>query len=60
VMHTELQGTPAVMVLLNSFGKLTPFGDANRVRKWIEKGVDATRKRQTAGERSGPGIADAG
>lgn len=39
VMHTELNGTPAVMVLLNSFGKLTPFGDANRVRKWVEKGV---------------------
>ena len=40
VMHTEFNGTPTVMVLLNSFGKLTPFGDANRVRKWIEKGVD--------------------
>jgi len=40
VMHTEFNGTPAVVVLLNSFGKLTPFGDANRVRKWIEKGID--------------------
>ncbi len=40
VMHTEFNGTPTVLVLLNSFGKLTPFGDANRVRKWIEKGVD--------------------
>jgi D-alanyl-D-alanine endopeptidase (penicillin-binding protein 7) len=40
VMHTEFEGTPTVVVLLNSFGKLTPFGDANRVRKWIEKGVD--------------------
>jgi len=39
VMHTEFNGTPTVMVLLNSFGKLTPFGDANRVRKWIENGV---------------------
>ena len=39
VMHTEFNGTPTVMVLLNSFGKLTPFGDANRVRKWIEKGT---------------------
>ena len=42
VMHTEFNGTPTVMVLLNSFGKLTPFGDANRVRKWVEKGVAAT------------------
>jgi len=40
VMHTEFNGTPTVMVLLNSYGKLTPFGDANRVRKWIENGVD--------------------
>lgn len=39
-MHTQFNGTPTVMVLLNSYGKLTPFGDANRVRKWIEKGVD--------------------
>lgn len=40
VMHTQFNGTPTVLVLLNSFGKLTPFGDANRVRKWIEKGVN--------------------
>ncbi len=40
VMHTEFNGVPTVLVLLNSFGKLTPFGDANRVRKWIERGVD--------------------
>lgn len=39
VMHTEFDGTPAAVVLLNSYGKLTPFGDANRVRKWIEKGL---------------------
>lgn len=39
VMHTEFEGTPTVIVLLNSFGKLTPFGDANRVRKWVEKGI---------------------
>ena len=44
VMHTEFDGTPTVVVLLNSFGKLTPFGDANRVRKWIEKGVDQHRR----------------
>ena len=47
VMHTEFNGTPTVLVLLNSYGKLTPFGDANRVRKWIEKGVDR-RERKSA------------
>jgi D-alanyl-D-alanine endopeptidase (penicillin-binding protein 7) len=45
VMHTEFNGTPAVVVLLNSYGKLTPFGDANRVRKWIENGVDDSHSR---------------
>ena len=45
VMHTEFNGTPTVVVLLNSFGKLTPFGDANRVRKWIEKGVSRSRNK---------------
>lgn len=44
VMHTEFDGTPTVVVLLNSFGKLTPFGDANRVRKWIEAGVDRKQR----------------
>jgi D-alanyl-D-alanine endopeptidase (penicillin-binding protein 7) len=58
VMHTEFEGTPTVVILLNSFGKLTPFGDANRVRKWIEKGViadnnNATRHAGQAEARSG-------
>ena len=46
VMHTEFNDTPTVLVLLNSFGKLTPFGDANRVRKWIEQGVERQRDRR--------------
>lgn len=50
VMHTEFNGTPTVVVLLNSFGKLTPFGDANRVRKWIEKGVDSKRRKTADAE----------
>jgi D-alanyl-D-alanine endopeptidase (penicillin-binding protein 7) len=56
VMHTEFEGTPTVLVLLNSFGKLTPFGDANRVRKWIESGVQTTGQRQ-AQHQSGAGQA---
>ena len=50
VMHTEFNGTPTVVVFLNSFGKLTPFGDANRVRKWIEKGVDDNNRRNASTE----------
>jgi len=39
VMQADIAGQPMVIVLLNSFGKLTPFGDANRIKKWIENGV---------------------
>ncbi len=39
VMQADIAGQPVVIVLLNSHGKLTPFGDANRIRKWIENGV---------------------
>lgn len=39
-MQARIADEPLVIVLLNSFGKLTPFGDSNRIRKWIESGVD--------------------
>jgi len=39
VMRTNIQHRPTVIVLLNSFGKLTRVADARRVRKWIEGGV---------------------
>jgi len=35
VMHAMIEGEPVSIVLLNSFGKLTPFGDSNRLRKWM-------------------------
>ena len=31
----RIDGEPVSIVLLNSFGKLTPFGDSNRLRKWM-------------------------
>jgi len=40
VMQAEIADQPLVIVLLNSFGKLTPFGDSNRIRKWIESGLE--------------------
>ncbi|MDX1697163.1 MAG: serine hydrolase [Thiohalobacterales bacterium] len=36
VMQAEIDDEPLTIVLLDSFGKLTPFGDSNRIRKWIE------------------------
>lgn len=35
VMRTKIAGEWVSIVLLNSFGKLTPFGDSNRLRKWM-------------------------
>jgi D-alanyl-D-alanine endopeptidase (penicillin-binding protein 7) len=39
VMRATIQERPTVIVLLNSFGKLTRVADARRVRKWIEGGL---------------------
>ena len=35
VMRATIEGEPVSIVLLNSFGKLTPFGDSNRLRRWM-------------------------
>lgn len=35
VMQTTIDGEDLSVVFLNSFGKLTPFGDSNRLRKWL-------------------------
>lgn len=35
VMQARMDGEDVFIILLNSFGKLTPFGDSNRLRKWI-------------------------
>lgn len=35
VMQAIIDGRDISIVLLNSFGKLTPFGDSNRLRNWM-------------------------
>jgi len=35
VMQAKIGGKAVSIVLLNSFGKLTPYGDSNRLRKWM-------------------------
>jgi D-alanyl-D-alanine endopeptidase (penicillin-binding protein 7) len=37
VMQAMIANTPVVIVLLDSWGRLTRVGDANRIRKWLEK-----------------------
>jgi D-alanyl-D-alanine endopeptidase (penicillin-binding protein 7) len=35
VMRATIEGEQVSIVFLNSYGKLTPFGDSNRLRKWM-------------------------
>lgn len=35
VMQARIDGETLSIVLLNSFGKLTPYGDSNRLRLWL-------------------------
>jgi D-alanyl-D-alanine endopeptidase (penicillin-binding protein 7) len=37
VMQAIIAGSPIVIVLLDSWGRLTRIGDANRIKKWLEK-----------------------
>ena len=36
VMKARIEDRSLSIVLLDSFGKLTPVGDSNRLRKWLE------------------------
>ena len=36
VMQAWLNDRPTVIVLLNSWGRLTRIGDANRIKRWVE------------------------
>lgn len=38
VMMTKVNGRDTVMVMLNSYGKRTPVGDAGRIKRWITTG----------------------
>jgi serine-type D-Ala-D-Ala endopeptidase (penicillin-binding protein 7) len=37
VMHAMIANNPVVIVLLDSWGRLTRVGDANRIKRWLEK-----------------------
>jgi D-alanyl-D-alanine endopeptidase (penicillin-binding protein 7) len=37
VMQAMIANTPVVIVLLESWGRLTRIGDANRIKRWLEK-----------------------
>ncbi len=35
VMHTEINNRPVAIVLLNSWGRLSKFGDSGRIQQWL-------------------------
>ena len=47
VMQAWLNNKPTIIVLLDSAGKMTRIGDANRIKRWVESASLAPR--QTAG-----------
>jgi D-alanyl-D-alanine endopeptidase (penicillin-binding protein 7) len=43
VMQTWVNNKPLIIVLLDSWGKLTRIGDANRIKRWIESAALGAR-----------------
>ncbi len=53
VMQTEIAGRPVILVLMNSWGKLSKYGDSNRIRKWLTRADKKARKALQAVEFKG-------
>ncbi|MDR2188031.1 MAG: D-alanyl-D-alanine endopeptidase [Azonexus sp.] len=47
VMQAKVAGKPVVIVLLDSNGKMTRVGDANRIKRWMESVSVTSAKRST-------------
>jgi len=45
VMQAHVAGKPVVIVLLDSNGKMTRVGDANRIKRWMESASVASARR---------------
>jgi D-alanyl-D-alanine endopeptidase (penicillin-binding protein 7) len=48
-MQTKIAGRKLIMVFLDSAGKLSRLGDAERVRRWVESNSPATPALQKQG-----------
>ena len=46
VMQTEINARPVIIVLLNSWGKLSKYGDSNRIKTWLTKAERKVHKKQ--------------
>jgi D-alanyl-D-alanine endopeptidase (penicillin-binding protein 7) len=43
-MQAVVKEEPVIMIFLDSYGKLTRFADANRVKKWMEKNYNTSHQ----------------
>ncbi len=51
VMRAEIADRPVIVILLNSWGQWSKYGDANRIRKWLDRADQKARETtHTAGE----------
>lgn len=50
VMKAEILDRPVIIVLLNSWGKLSKFGDSNRIRQWLVETEEKVRSRLAQGD----------
>lgn len=48
VMQTAINERPVIVVLLNSWGKLSKYGDSNRIKQWLTKTERLLKQRQFA------------
>jgi len=44
VMQAEISNRPVIIVLLNSWGKLSKYGDSNRIKKWLIKAENKVKQ----------------
>ena len=51
VMQTRINARPVIIVLLESWGKLSKYGDSNRIKKWLTK-TERLIKKETRRQRS--------
>ena len=49
VMRMRVNSRDLVVVLLDSWGKYSRVGDAHRIRKWVESGLQSAELRQPRG-----------
>ena len=52
VMRAEIADRPVIVVLLNSWGELSKYGDANRIRKWLDHADPKARRAMRAAKES--------